>query len=82
MKMNALPCSFVDPVGTRCHKHFMSHSSLLCEAPIPSGSFKGPVSVFRAYARDLGDFCEGYKRVVQGHIRLDNFSKICPRFFR
>ena len=34
----------------------------------------------RPSVRDLGDFCEGYKRPGQGHIRLDNFSEICPRF--
>ncbi len=30
--------------------------------------------------RKKRDFCEGYKRLGQGQIRLDNFSEICPRF--
>ena len=40
-----------------------------------------PVSGVRpSGVRDFGDFCEGYKRLTRGHIRLDNFSEICPRF--
>ena len=53
---------------------------LLREAPITSGTAQDHCPYVRPSVRDFGDFCEGYKRVTRGHIRLDNFSEICPRF--
>ena len=32
--------------------------------------------------REKRDFCEGYKRLGQGHIRLDNFSEVKSRFWK
>ncbi len=53
---------------------------LLCEAPITSGTAQEQCPYGGGGVRDFGDFCEGYKRFGHGHIRLDNFSEICPRF--
>ena len=65
------------PRNSKFHGHFCA------KRLFPSGSlgiqmFVRPVSG----VRKKGDFCEGYKRLGQGHIRLDNFSEVKSRFWK
>ena len=40
------------------------------------GALESKCSSVRASVRKKDDFCEGYKRLGQGQIRLDNFSEV------